>query len=326
MIAGWYTKTGKADEVLVVGEIEKPKPKCGELLIKIKYSGINPSDVKKREGVRGNLNYPLIIPHSDGSGIVKGVGEGVNPDRLNQRVWLWNAGWNRFHGTASEYITINSGQAIEMPENVKFSEAACIGIPIMTAHRCVTIGKSVKDKTILITGGAGVVGRYCIQIAKILGARVIVTVSNKKKFDIAKQAGADQIINYKEENVVEKVMRYTGDRGVDKIVDVDFGANLNTSSKIIKNNCDIVTYGSMSDPNPTIPFYSLMFKGVSVRTVIVYDLPNKVRRKAINDINLWLSKNFISHKINKIFELNKIAEAQKAVVEKNRIGSVLLKI
>ena len=326
MYAAWYSKTGKAGEVIELGQMEKPRPKSHEVLIKIKASGINPSDVKKRDGARGQMDFKKIIPHSDGSGIIESIGSKVSSHRINQRVWVWNAAWKRPFGTAAEYLTIPSNQAVELPENVSFEEGACIGIPIITAHSCFNFGESLNNKTVLVTGGAGVVSRYIIQIAKILGSKVITTVSSEHKKQIAQEAGADIILNYKKEDVVQKILNVTSQKGVDKIIDVDFGANLLISTKVLKHNCEIVSYGSMGNPNPVLPFYNFMFKGLTLRTIIVYDLDNDKRNRAIKDINSWLKNDMLSHNIQKVFSLKEIVDAHLATEDPKRIGSIVLAI
>ena len=326
MFAAWYIKTGKANDVMHLGQIEKPRPKSHEVLIKVKASGINPSDVKKRDGARGPMDFKKIIPHSDGSGIIESVGSKVNPKRINQRVWVWNAAWKRPFGTAAEYLAIPSNQAVEMPENISFEEGACIGIPILTAYSCFNYSESLANKTVLVTGGAGVVGRYIIQIAKILGSNVIATVSSEQKKEVAQNAGADFILNYKKDDVVERILSITDQNGIDKIIDVDFGANLDISTRVLKPNSEIVSYGSMGNPNPVFPFYNFMFKGLTLRTIIVYDLENEVRNRAIKDINFWLKNNMLSHNIQKVYRLKDIVNAHLATEDTRRIGSVILKV
>ena len=193
---------GSAEEVLHVGEVDDPSPLAGEVLVEIKTSGVNPSDVKTRAGARGELQFPRIIPHSDGGGIIIKVGEGVSEDRVGERVWIWNGAFGRAHGTCAEQMALPSSQAIAMPENVSFETAACLGIPAATAYYGVFSDGSVEDQTILITGGAGAVGYLGIQLAKWSGADVISTVSGGDKATVAKAAGADLVVNYKTDNII----------------------------------------------------------------------------------------------------------------------------
>ena len=260
MKAAWYENIGAAGEVLQVGETSDPTPNAGEVLIEIKASGVNPSDVKTRAGARGELQFPQIIPHSDGGGVIIAVGEGIDENRIGERVWIWNGAFGRAYGTCAELIALPELQAVKINNEVSYDSAACMGIPASTAYYGILANGSVKNKTLLISGGAGAVGFYGIQIAKLAGANVITTISNDEKAKIANNAGADKVINYKNQNVFEEVMEYTNSNGVDRIFEVEFGGNLPLNEKIIKPNGVIAAYGSMAKMEPKLPFYNLMFK------------------------------------------------------------------
>ena len=326
MIAAWYEKPGSADEVLIVDEMDTPTPGAGEVLIRLKSSGINPSDVKTRAGARGELPFPRIIPHSDGAGIIEAVGDGVSEDRIGERVWTYNAAWKRPFGTAAQYIALPAAQAVYLPGGASFETGACLGIPAMTAHRCIMANGSVKGKTILVTGGAGAVGHFAIQIAKANGARVITTVSGKEKADHAATANPDYILNYKTENVVEAVNSITAGEGVNSIVEVEFGGNIDTSVEILKPNGNIVSYGSQANPAPELPFYPLMFKGITVQLVLVYVLPEQARQDAISDINTLLISDHISAPIASTSPLEDIVKAHTLLEGGQVVGNVVLSI
>ena len=197
MKATWYTKTGEVEDVLNYGEMNAPIPIAGEVSVRIYASGINPSDVKTRAGARGPIAFDKVIPHSDGAGIIEAVGEGVDLTRVGERVWIWNGAWKRPFGTCAEYICVPSEQAAPLPINVSFEAGACLGIPASTAYFGVYSDGSVEGKTVLVTGGAGAVGHYAIQFAKLGGAKVITTVSGPEKAAHAQSAGADAVINYR---------------------------------------------------------------------------------------------------------------------------------
>ena len=212
MKAAWYEKTGEAQTVLQIGELDNPVPNKGEVLVQLKTSGINPSDVKTRAGARGELQFPKIIPHSDGAGTIVDVGEGVDKNRIGERVWIWNGAFGRAFGTCAELISLPEFQAAKINDSVDFKSAACMGIPASTAYYGIFANGSVKDKTVLISGGAGAVGFYGIQLAKLSGANVISTISSDEKAEVAQEAGADKVINYKNEDVVEEIMNYTDNK------------------------------------------------------------------------------------------------------------------
>ena len=170
MRAAYYERVGPAREVLTVGELPTPVPGPGEVRVRVHFSGVNPSDVKTRNGMRGGaLPFPRIVPHSDGAGFIDAVGMGVDEARIGERVWLWNAGWKRANGTAAEYVTLPQEQAVELPAHIDLAAGACLGIPALTAYHAVACGGGVTDKTVLVAGGAGAVGHYAVQLAKSRG-------------------------------------------------------------------------------------------------------------------------------------------------------------
>ena len=266
MKAAWYEKTGDAADVLKVGELPDPSPGSNEVLISVKTSGINPSDVKTRAGARGDLQFSRIVPHSDGAGIIVDVGKNVDSNRIGERVWIWNAAYGRPNGTCAELIALPENQAVAMSDHVSFEAAACLGIPASTAYYGIFAEGSVENKTLMITGGAGAVGFYGIQLAKWAGAKVISTVSSKEKSKIAEDAGADLILNYKKDNVVDSVLEFTKGNGVDRVLEVEFGGNIQINPKIINTNGTIAAYASMGNIEPTLPFYDFMFKGIKINT------------------------------------------------------------
>ncbi len=326
MQAAWYETIGSADEVLQVGEIDNPSPGQGDVLVQMKTSGVNPSDVKTRAGARGELQFPKIIPHSDGGGVITAVGEGVSKDRIGERVWIWNGAFGRAHGTCAELITLPSNQAVSMPDSTSFETAACLGIPAATAFYGIFCDGSVNDQNILITGGAGAVGHLGIQLAKWSGANVITTVSGDEKATAAKTAGADLVINYKTDDVIEAVNDFTKGDGVDRILEVEFGGNLSVSQHVIKNNGVIASYGSVAEANPSVPFYDLMFKGVTLNTYLIYIVPESDRAKINEGITAALNDNALNPIIAESFPLPSIIDAHKAVEAGSVIGNVIITI
>ena len=326
MKAAWYTKTGKAADVLQVGELDDPIPVAGEVLVKIKVSGINPSDVKTRAGARGDLQFPRVIPHSDGSGEIVDVGEGVDRNRIGERVWIWNGAFGRADGTCAELISLPEFQAVKINNDVSYESAACMGIPASTAYYGVLANGSVNGKTVLISGGAGAVGFYGIQIAKLSGANVITTISSDEKAEIANNAGADKVINYKNENVIEEIMEYTENDGVDRIFEVEFGGNLPINEKIIKPNGVIAAYGSMAEMEPKLPFYNLMFKGIKIDTFLIYSIEKKFREEVLNGLSELLNQNSLKHMISQTYSIDDIVSAHEAMESGSVIGNIVIEI
>src|SRR3712207_5393389 len=238
MKAVWYERRGAARDVLQFGDMEAPDPQPGEVLVRIHATGINPSDTKSRSGAGARPNpWPRIIPHQDGAGVIERVGDGVDAGRIGERVWIYEAQLGRPFGCAAQYVVVSERNAVPLPEGVSFEEGACLGVPALTAHRCVHGDGPVEGQTILATGGAGAVGFYAVQFAKLGGARVIATVSREEQAQVAREAGADVIVNRRAEDVVGRIAEITGapdGRGIDRIVDVAFGANLETTLKVLK--------------------------------------------------------------------------------------------
>ena len=324
MKAAWYEKTGEAKKVLQIGELENPSPSKGEVLVKIKTSGINPSDVKTRAGARGEIQFPKIIPHSDGAGIIIDVGEDVNKNRIGERVWIWNGAFGRAFGTCAELIALPEFQAAKIDESVDFKSAACMGIPASPAYYGILANGPVKDKTVLVSGGAGAVGFYGIQLAKLSGANVITTISSEEKANIAQKAGADKIINYKNEDVVEEIMNYSNNEGVDRIFEVEFGGNLPINERVIKSNGVIATYGSMAEMEPKLPFYSLMFKGIKIDTFLIYSVNQNFRKEIIEGLSKMLNENSLKHIVAKSFSIDNIIEAHEAMESGSVIGNIVI--
>ena len=326
MRAVWYERQGPAGEVLQTGEIETPEPARGEVRVRLYASGVNPSDSKNRLGFRGPMKFPRVVPHSDGAGEIDRVGPEVDPSRAGQRVWVFNGQWKRPMGTAAEYIVLPAEQAVPLPSGMDFAQGACVGIPGMTAHRCLFADGPVHGKTLLVTGGAGAVGHCAIQLGKWGGANVLTTVSSKGKADSARAAGADETVNYKTEDVAARVRDLTGGAGVDRIIEVDFGGNLGASLKILKNNGSIATYASMGDMEPKLPFYPFMFLNTLVRQVFVYTMPNEAKRQACDDLVRAMEEGRLTFPVAARYGLDGSAGAHELIEEEKAMGNVILDI
>ena len=326
MKAAWYENIGAAAEVLQVGEAIDPTPNAGEVLIEIKASGVNPSDVKTRAGARGELQFPQIIPHSDGSGVITAVGEGIDESRIGERVWIWNGAFGRACGTCAEMIALPSEQAVSLPDETSYEAAACLGIPASTAYYGMLCDGSVENQTVLVTGGAGAVGYYGIQLAKWSGASVITTVSGDEKAAVANDAGADLIINYRDEDVVAAIEDFTNGEGVDRILEVEFGGNLSVSKEVIKPNGIIASYGSVAVMEPALPFYDLMFKGVKLNTYLIYIVSESDRNMIVNGLNAAMNDQALTHLVSESYALDDIVDAHLSMESNQVIGNIVVGI
>jgi NADPH:quinone reductase len=324
MLAAFYESTGPAQDVLKVAAMELPGPAAGEVRVRVVCSGVNPSDVKSRAGLRTQvLPFPRIVPHSDGAGVVDEVGEGVTSSRTGDRVWLWNAAWKRPWGTAAEYVVLPAQQALPLPDNTSFEAGACFGIPALTAYHAVAVDGGVAGKSVLVSGGAGAVGHYAVQFARLLGARqVIATVSSEAKAAIALQAGADFAINYKTEDVAGLVRAASGG-GVDRIVEVDIAANAALDLLLLKTGGDIVVYGSGTG-EVKLPFLSCLLQQPRLRFFIVYELTPADRDRAAQHLDALLRRGALQHRIAAHFPLAQIAQAHELVESGRAVGNVIV--
>ena len=323
MRAAWYSDNGSAEDVLEIGERATPHAGPGEVRVMLYTSGVNPVDVKRRAGGRGATAEPYVIPHFDGAGIIDEVGEGVDAGRMQQRVWVYEAQWQSESGTAAEFVTLDSSRAVPLPEAASFSDGACLGIPALTAHRCVFGDGSVDGQTILVTGGAGAVAHYAIQFAALDGARVISTVSGAEKARIATAAGAGEVLNYRDESVVERVLELTDGRGVDRVVEVEFGGNLTDALGATRIGGVISTYASQAEPEPQIPFYELLYRNLAVRFELVFSMPEESKSAAVSDITRWLGEGRLQHNVAATFPLDEAVQAHQAV-EGGPLGKIVL--
>ena len=320
MKAVWYEHNGGAD-VLNVGEMPDPEPGPDEVRVRIVSSGINPSDWKRRQGLTRAIDFPRVVPHQDGAGVIDRVGPGVPSSRLGERVWLYQAQFGRPFGTAAEYTVQPAHRAIPLPSNTNFTQGACLGVPAMTAHRCLFADGPISGKTVLVPGGAGAVGNYAIQLAALNGAQVISTVSSDHKAELAIAAGADHVVNYRTEDVVQRVKDLTGGSGVDHIVEVDFSGNFNVSREILASSGVLAVYAAGASPQP-VQFNA---SNVTVRFVLVYDMPEPAKDAAVADISRLLEAGKLTHLLGSRHPLESTAEAHLAV-EGGAIGNVTLDV
>jgi len=325
MRAAWFEKFGPAAGVLIVGEQPTPDPIQGEVLVRLETSGVNPSDVKKRAGAFPNLlDDGLVIPHSDGAGVIEAVGAGVDDREAGERVWVYQAQYARRFGTAAEYVAIDSCRALPLPDNTGFEVGACLGIPAMTAHRCVFADGDVDGQTILVTGGAGRVGYYAIQWASQAGASVIATASCPDDDRVCIDAGAGAVVNHRQPGWGDEVLEQTGQEKVDRVIDVEFGANLPEVLKLIRTGGTIATYSSTQVPEPKLPFVKMMFMDLMMRLVIVYAMPEEAKHQAVADIEQRLQKEQLQHRIAHALPLAEIARAHEIIEQGECRGCVVV--
>lgn len=322
MYAAWYEEFGDAEKVFRTGEHPKPEAEAGQVLVRIRASGINPLDVKRRAGDRGPMMAERMIPHFDGAGVIEAVGEGVDPGRVGERVWVYEGHLRRPYGTAAEYIAIDATRANPLPDGQGFAEGACLGIPAMTAHALVYCDGPVEGQTVLVTGAAGAVGHYATQMARNGGATVIGTVSSQEKAERARADGAAHTIDYKREDVAERVLEITGGKGVDRIVEVELGGNFDTTVKILKTGAVIAAYASMAQPVTPFPFYPLLAMAPTLHVIGCFTMPEAFKQQSVADISRWMADGTLSSRVAAEFALEDIGAAHAMVEEGRQVGGV----
>lgn len=322
MQAAYYESNGTARGVLRVGEVETPHADAGEVRIKLVASGVNPSDVKSRQGTTRKIAYARVIPHSDGAGIIDEVGAGVSKSRIGERVWVWNGQWKRPFGTAAEFIVLPATQAVPLSEKVSFEAGACLGIPAMTAVHAVDLANVKKGMTLLVSGGAGAVSQYVIQFAKAKGAKVITTISSAEKAKAAQEAGADATIDYKRENVGERIMDITGKHGVDAIIEMDLTANAKLIPGALRPKGSVIIYGT--GPEAALPAAFCLVNSIRLQFFLVYELDAAERERAVSAINNALDAGQLLNRIARPTYALADTPAAHEAVERGTIGNVIV--
>jgi NADPH:quinone reductase len=323
MKAVWYQKNGPAQDVLTLGDLPMPAPAEGEVLVKVHFCGVNPSDVKSRAG--RPLAFDRIVPHSDASGIIEAVGSGVDAARIGQRVWIWNGQWQRGMGTCAQFIALPQQQAVVLPNDVDLEAGACLGIPALTAWQAVSLAQDISGKTVLVIGAANAVGAYAVQMAKRAGATVIGTVGSEEKAQLARELGADATINYKTEALTQRIKDLTNGHGVDVVIDMDFSTmDTLVTQGAIKPHGLIVCYGSNDMGAVPISFKTWLYLSITVKFFLVYDLNATQRAQAVDGLNELLASGYLKHVIGPTYPLEQTADAHMAVEQGRHIGNVLV--
>ena len=326
MKAVWFEKRGPAREVLVVGEMPDPTPDIGQVRVRVHVSGVNPSDTKSRGtyGGQTHMEFPRIIPGQDGAGVIDRVGPGIPESRIGERVWIYEAYRGRPFGTSAQYVVVPSHHAVKLPDSIDFDTAAGLGVPAMTAHRCLFADGGIQGQTILVHGGGGGVGNPAIQLARWAGARVITTVSRPEQETAARMAGAHVIVNRKRENVVQSVRAATSGAGVDLIVDVDFGQNIEANVGMLKTGGAIATYFSSNIPQ--FPFFPLMVNCITVHYVLVYTMSEQAHLDAIRDTTACLEAGMYRTQVGARFPMDQLVAAHEAQDSGEVIGKILIDV
>ena len=325
MNAVWYDANGDAVDVLTYGEVPIPAPAPAEVLVRLAASGVNPSDVKARAGSRP-MAFERVIPHSDGAGTVEAVGEGGDPGLVGQRVYLRNGQWQRAFGTAAQYIALDGDLVHPLPDGIDFATGAALGIPALTAAYAVLKDGPVDGETVLIHGAGGKVARLAVQIAADSGARVIATTGDMAKAGAISDAGAIAVLDYRDSALPASVAAAAGAGGVSRIIDSEVGTNLATSIEILQPKGCIVGYGAVLKPVTELPFLKMMFKNLTLSSILVYLLEADEASAYAEIVNDMLERGVLHVPIETVLPLAEAARAHGLVEGGALSGAVILEI
>ncbi len=318
MRAALYKRTGSASDVLELGECEVPDPGHGQVLVKLAFSGINPTDVKSRGGKFAITINDFQVPHHDGSGVIDAVGEGVDANRIGERVWVMLAASGSRYGTAAEFCVVASELARKLPDSISFELGATLGVPAVTAAYCLFADGPIAGESVLVSGGAGAVGRAAVQLAKWGGARVFTTVSSQSKAQIANDAGADVVVNYKDPGAVDQLKA----QGISRIVEVNLSANLELDLAISQPGMKIVSYAADGE-DPVIPRRALMTACITIEFMLLYNVEKEKFWAAVELVEQALAEGALTPPPISVLPLSEIVMAHEQV-ESASISRILI--
>jgi NADPH2:quinone reductase len=317
MRAIWYDRQGLAREVLEIGELPDPEPGPGEVRVRLRYSGVNPGDTKKRLGWLGStMPFPRVVPDSDGAGTIDRVGDGVEPARIGERVWVYNAQSYRPFGTAAQYTVVPDATAVGLPDSVDDRVGACLGIPGITAHRAVFADGSVTGQTVLVHGALGAVGTMAVQLAYWGGATVVSTV--RRGTDLAHLTGpaTARAISLDSADPIAGIREHAPG-GVDRIVDVAFSDNVDLDAAVARNGTVIAAYASR-DGRPAFDFWPMLFDNITIRLLGSDDFPTGAKRQAAADLTAAARDGALTPVMADPVQLDQVAAAHEQVDTDNR--------
>lgn len=333
-----YATTGDPD-VLTLTDKPLRDPGPGQVRVRIHRSGVNPTDWKSRRGAAPGTALPAPqVPNQDGAGVVDAVGQGVENALLGGPVWLWEAAHHGPEGTAQEYALVSAQQAVLLPDDASFDLGASLGVPFMTAHRCLTVGEggptrlgpgTLEGRTVLVAGGAGAVGNAAIQLARWSDATVITTVSTPEKGHLAARAGADHVIDYRQEDVTSRVRAIAPD-GVDTIVEVAAAANAEVDVAVLGMHGSVAIYADDGKEPLTVQVRPLMTPNARLQFVLVYTAPHEWKVRALGDVSAAVMDGAVHVGAEAglplhHYRLEQTAEAH-AAVEAGAVGKVLIDV
>jgi NADPH:quinone reductase len=322
MKAALYRAYGPAAESLRVEDVDPPVPGPGEVRVRMQLSGVNPTDWKSRSGATPRPIDGFQVPHHDGAGVIDAVGADVDSGRIGQRVWTFLAAAGNRWGTAAQWSVLPARQAVPLPDGATSELGASLGVPALTAHRALFADGPVDGKSVLVAGGAGAVGHYAIELAKFFGARVATTVSGRAKAELARKAGADLVVNYRDADAADQLRAFAPQ--MDRIVELAIGANLDLDLAVSGPETHIVDYAAEAT-DPVLPVRRCMNANVTIRFILLYGVSAEAIDLAVTDISRAAAAGALTELPVTRFSLEQVASAHNAV-ELGAVGKVLVEI
>ena len=326
MKAACYRAQGKGSEVIQIEEFPIPEPQKGELLIKVAAHGVNPTDCKRRSGLRGPMKHEVIIPGFDAAGTIAKMGSDVAGRQLDERVWVWEAAHGCWDGAAAEYVRVPASRVMTLPETASMALGASLGVPALTAAHALRLGRTTPGDTILITGGGGAVGNAAVALAKFMGCHVLATARSPQQQEDARLAGADHVVAPIAEDIGAKIADITNGQGVRHMVDVDLGGHLEHSWSYVAQNGSIASYGSASNPKPMLEWSKFMYRNIAIHGVAIFEVPEEDKLAAAKLVQQALERDFFVERTAKIFSLEETGFAHDYQEDGRPRGKVIVRM
>ncbi|MEU2735261.1 NADPH:quinone reductase [Streptomyces sp. NPDC007095] len=332
-----YRDNGGPD-VLRLVDRDLPAPGPGEVRVRVAVSGVNPTDWQARSGAALPKHFSEVTPHLDGAGTIDAVGEGIDQNRVGQRVWLFMAAAGRPTGTAAEFTVVPAERAVPLPDEAGFDVGASLGVPALTAHRALTVAEdgprrlrpgALDGRVVLAAGGAGAVRHAVTQLARRAGATVISTVSSLEKARLATAAGAHHVINYREGDPAAEIRKIAPD-GVDMVAEVALGANLALDLAVLRTRGTVSTYANDGGRPVEMDVLQNMVLNARFQFLVLYTAGPEALAAAMEDVAAAVRDGALpvgeEHGLPLVrFPLDRTADAHRAV-ESGAVGKVLVDI
>jgi NADPH2:quinone reductase len=258
------------------------------------------------------MQFPLMIPHHDGAGVIDAVGDRRLSHRIGERVWVYFAARDRPQGTAAQFTVVPARQAVPLAAAQTFDQGASLGIPWITAHRATSRAGALRGRLVVVMGAAGAVGFYAVQIARARGAEVVGVVRTSEGVSRAQRAGAHHVLTSFTDDVGEALRAATGDRRADILIDSSLAHNVNHYSSLLRNGSTAVVYGTGGEA-ARLPSAWALRAELCLRFVYVFECSMQAIQGAISDLQHWSESLGVRHLPLRRYALEDIADAHDDV-------------